>query len=96
MSIFHFQLYFLWSLCFSMQRLIHMLIIYCAFICSTDVHPPSSIGHESGHETGADESSCLLNISNPCSPSHSHASEYDGPIRYSEPLTSPATSLLSG
>ncbi|KAG5187255.1 hypothetical protein JKP88DRAFT_243775 [Tribonema minus] len=65
-------------------------------IASTDVHPPSSIGHESGHETGAEEGVSLLGLSNPCSPSHSHASESEGPVMYSEPLTSPARSLLSG
>jgi hypothetical protein len=64
-------------------------------INSTDVHPPSSIGHESGHETGAEEVSLLdEGISNPCSPAHSLASE-GGPIRYMEPMLSPARSLLS-
>jgi hypothetical protein len=70
--------------------MLHMML----HVNSTDVHPPSSIGHESGHETGAEEVSLLDDgISSPCSPAHSLASE--GPIRYMEPMLSPARSLLS-
>lgn len=62
-------------------------------VASIDVHPPSSIGHESGVETGGEEIQSVFFPSNPPSPSHSLISE--GPIMYSEAQLSPRSLVSS-